>query len=214
MKRIHPGTVWLSISAVVLVAVCVYPWRRGFLLDDKWMHVSSVDENGDQIGRDEWHLIPKPDKINSNGLSHIAPYVARLVNSSKKGGSLIISSPDGTKACLIMRDGSQLMLKEHVMLGSSLHVKKSYTGPDLPPEAPERAKEAALRTLFTDLGIAPDSDYVHEYNGYADAMRELEYPLGNEVSQTTRIIQRLLKEVYHVQEADGLDFTFEEGRSP
>ncbi len=40
-------------------------------------------------------------------------------------------------------------------------------------------------------------------------MRDLQYPIGNEVGRTTMIIQRLLREVYNVQETDGLYFTFE-----
>jgi len=38
----------------------------------------------------------------------------------------------------------------------------------------------------------------------------LVYPIGNDIAQATSIIQRLLRDVYHIQDSDGLDFTFED----
>jgi hypothetical protein len=109
-----------------------------------------------------------------------------------------------------MRLEGQLKIHEHVMLGSSTPLtRKRLTQYYLPPEAAEPEKERALRKLFADLEIPPDEDIVHEYNGYADAMRDLLYPIGNDVSRATMIIQRLLREVYGIREAGGLNFTLE-----
>jgi len=40
-------------------------------------------------------------------------------------------------------------------------------------------------------------------------MRDLEYPIGNEIAQANSIIQRFLREIDHIQDTDGLDFLFE-----
>lgn len=174
-------------------------------------HIISVDKNGKQIGKGKWVHIPTPDKIDTNGLSHIATYVDRILTSASTLCSLIIASPDGSKACLIMRDAGQLTIKASIHLGSSSAATGvSLQKLNLPPHAAEPEREKAIRKLFAELNIAPDRDKVHDFNGYADAMRGLHYLIGNNVDQATYIIQRFLREVDHVEEADGLSFSFEE----
>ncbi|HLK58170.1 MAG TPA: hypothetical protein VKU00_16505 [Chthonomonadaceae bacterium] len=207
-------TDWPPIVLLVLIAACGVGllWACGrFVIATDWMHVSTVDKDGNRIGKGKWERIPKPDKVDAYGLNHIVKYVARMVKSPSPRCSLIIASPDGNKACLIIRQDEQLTILEHIMLGSSTPAKsfKKLNKGYLPPQAPEPEKEQVLHRLFADLQIAPNIDTVHDYNGYADAMRDLHYPIGNDVGRATMIIQRLLREVYGVQEADGLHFTFE-----
>ena len=202
----------ICIGVVALAAILFYLSRHPGTISSPWMHVVSLDEDGNQIGKGKWVRIPAPDRVDRNGLNHIVKYVARLVKSTSTRCSLIIGSLDDTLACLIVRREGQLHLLESIHLApSSRVVKKPFKRfPYLPPHTPEPEKEQAIRHLFAELNIAPDTDSVHDYNGHADAMRDLHYPIGNDVGQATQIIQRLLREVYHVQETEGLNFTFEE----
>src|ERR1051326_2720675 len=194
------GIVLLLLALVILGRVISLLSRSHFRFGINWMHVSSVDEDGNPIGKGEWVRIPEPDKIPENGLSHVVKYVARLVKSPSEHSSLIIASPDGNKACLIIGNKGQLKILEGIHLEpSSRVVKGPFRKWNIPPDSPEPEKEQAVRKLFEELNIAPEVDRVHDYNGYADAMRDLHYPIGNEVSQATRIIQRVLREIYQVQ---------------
>jgi hypothetical protein len=174
-----------------------------------WTHVSSVDEDGKQVGRGRWVRTPRPDRIDRNGLNHIVKYVARLVKSQSDNAHLIISSTDGNKASLVCRDKGHLKIIEMVYTGSSTPTKRKEPF-SFPPHPPDVEKEQAIRNLFAELGITAEKDFVHEYNGYVDAMRDLHYPIGNDIAPATLTIQRLLREVYHIRDTDGLDFTFEE----
>src|SRR5579862_5675664 len=127
-------TPWIAILVLVLVVACVY-WMRGFIYAFAgWMQVITVDENGNPIGKGEWHRIPKPDKIESHGLNYVVKYVARMVQSPSPRCSLIIAARDGNAACLIMGDEGYLKILEHVMLGSTVRLKKGYKGPYFPPQ--------------------------------------------------------------------------------
>jgi hypothetical protein len=108
-----------------------------------------------------------------------------------------------------MGNRGDLKLLESVHLVPTSPEQKSVGIPYVPPGEPEPEKEVAIRKLFADLKIAPDRDEVHDYNGYANHMRDLEYSLGNEAIRATVIVERLLREVYEVREEDALHFTLE-----
>lgn len=209
---IEPHRVFFLLVGLLCVLLCYlfYRWR-----DDTftipWMYVSTVDEEGNQVGKGRWVRIPDPDQIPENGLNHVIKYVARMVKSSSTRCSLIIATPDGDKACLIIKEDGQPKIYESVHLApSSPTPKKVWPHVVVPPSEPEPEKEQAIRKLFAELNIAPVKDEVHDYNGYADARRSLIYPISNDIVEATRIIQRLLREVYHVRDEEGLNFTFEE----
>jgi hypothetical protein len=170
--------------------------------------VVSVDEQGEQIDQGKWVNIPRPDIVDSFGLNHIAAYVDRLVNFASPRCSLIIASPEGGKACLIMRDADSLKVMEMIPAEPSSHEGKGHFRElNFPAPAAQPEKEAAVRKLFAELNLAPVYDQLHDANGYENGMRHLHYVISNDVDQATLIIQRLLREVYHVEEADGLNFT-------
>src|SRR5690349_4711382 len=128
------------------------------LRENRRMRVVFEDDDDDdnQNDEEEWVNIPPSDRIDSHALSHIGDYVTRLVQSSSPKASLIIASPDGKKACLIMRDENQLKIMESVHLVPSARIADSpYHSPtgwgrlflkllDLPTDAPEPEKEQAL----------------------------------------------------------------------
>jgi hypothetical protein len=194
--------VWLCVWFIVLTVVYVVRYLRArglFAHVSRWM-----------IGKGKLARTPLPDKIDSNGLNHVVKYVARLVKSPSPRCSLIIASPDRNIACLIRYGGDQLHVMESAPVESfSRVVKMPFRKLNPPPDASAVEKEQAVRDLFAELQIAPHAAVVHDDYGYADAMCGLHYPIGNDIGQATRTIQRLLREVYQVQEADGLHFTFE-----
>jgi hypothetical protein len=74
---------WPLIVILVGIVACIVALLWGsarFFTADQWMHVSTVDEYGKQIGKGKWERIPKPDKVDVNGLNHVVKYVARMVN--------------------------------------------------------------------------------------------------------------------------------------
>jgi hypothetical protein len=194
--------VWLCVWFFVLTVVYVIRYLRAhdlFARVIRWM-----------IGKGKLARSPVPDKIDSNGLNHVVKYVARLVKSPSSRCSLIIASPDRNIACLIRHGGGQLHVMESAPVESfSRLVKRPFRKLNPPPDAFAAEKEQALRELFAELQIAPHAAVDHDDNGYTDAMSDLHYPIGNEIGEATRTIQRLLREVYYVQEADGLYFTYE-----
>jgi tetratricopeptide (TPR) repeat protein len=160
-------------------------------------------------------------------LDDIAAYVGRLLKVDSLGGMLFLGPWQG-KGFTVERELSQLMIRVQIPLTPSgrkpalpfgalpwflrLHMAipalRFWRRRNLPPPAAEPEKEQAIRRWFTALNIAPDQDTVRDTPEYTDAIRVLRYPIGNQAKQATAIIQRLLREVYEVQETDELGFLF------
>ena len=169
---------------------------------------------------------PLLSRVEQAGLSHVAGYMARLVKPSSPGGFLMIGPQKGTGVS-VLHEAYQLYIQVSVYLVPSVRKVKQPSSlifnlfriivlirrisagklTRSPPVA-EPEKEQAIRRFFAELNIAPDKDSVRDVNGYADAIRHLRYPINNCVDEATELVQRLLREVYHVQEADGLSFLF------
>lgn len=158
------------------------------------MRVTYQDANGKQVQK--WVTIPAPDHYAKHGLQQVEKYARRILTSKTPHAALTISTIDHQKSCLLTRRAGQLFILETIRLAPADRAKPEH--------------EKAVRKLFQEFGIAPARDNVHEYNGVKDAMRDLEYPLKNDVGQVTKVLERLLQEVYHIRKKDGLDFTFEE----
>lgn len=180
--------------------------RRLYPAGDNWMRVTCVDENGNQLGASEWDYIPDPERIRKNGLSHVGKYVARMVTSQATRCSLQIDSSGEDRGCWISTGNDQLLIYERSYLTPVSHEANR------PVSLPETEREQAVRKLFQELQIAPFLDRVHEFKFKGDtyAVRDLVYPIGNEIERATMIIQRLLREVCGIKEKEGLDFAFSE----
>jgi hypothetical protein len=157
------------------------------------MELHTTDANGRPIVK--MVRIPPPVRVAKNGLSHLQEYAKRLVASKSPDASLIITCLDQKRSCLIMRLGGVLTIMESIELAPPI---------DANPE-----HEKAVRKLFKKLGISCTHDVIHDYNGVRNAMRDLEYPVKNNAKEVTRVLNLLLRDVYHVKKEEGLDFLFE-----
>jgi hypothetical protein len=143
------------------------------------------------------------DRVEQDGLSHVAGYVARLAKPSSPGSLLYITAQQG-KAVMLMREAYQFYIQVSVNLVSSGRKVEQPSGLffnlfrlyriifvrklNLAPPVAEPEKEQAVRKLFAELNIAPDEDSIGDFNGYADAICHLRYPIRSNVDQATRIV--------------------------
>ena len=133
-----------------------------------------------------------PDHYPTNGFDHIEPYVARFLVPSHKFKSLGISTPDGKRALsLRARDG-----KAEVFLSVEWR------------QEPER--EAAIRSFFKSIGIAPSMDYLAANGGVQGSTRCLEYPIKGSASEVTALTQRILRELCGVTPTEALDIDYKD----
>jgi hypothetical protein len=158
----------------------------------KKMRVVTVDENGKELGDERWVDIPKPDSFRSDGLVRVESYVSRVLRSSARFTSLIVATPDHQMAIsLRQRDG---------MPEFGLIVEWRS----------EPARERAIRQFFAERGLSAARDYLGGNGGVPDAIRLLDYCLPPDVHFITALTKDVLRQIYHLQEQDALDFTYQE----
>jgi hypothetical protein len=158
----------------------------------KTMRVVTVDENGKQLGDGRWVDIPKPDSFRSDGLAQIEGYVSRVLRSSARFTSLIVTTPDHQMAIsLRQRDG----IPE---LGLTVEWRSE----------PER--ERAIRQFFAERGLSAARDYLGGNGGVPDAIRLLDYCLPPDLHFITAVTKDVLRQIYRVREQDALDLTYQE----
>ncbi len=138
------------------------------------------------------HKIPEPDHYASNGSSQIEAYVTKVVHSTESFSSLIVSTPDGEVALLLLKQDSNLQITLSIDVTSK---------PD---------EEQALRRFFACRGIGPIDDYLAQNGDVPDATRMLSFPLPSDIEFVTVLSKELLVQVYGVNERAALDFSFEE----
>jgi hypothetical protein len=162
----------------------------------KKMWVVTVDEKGKQLGDGRWAEIPKPDSCRSDGLARIEGYVSRVLRSSARFTSLIVATPDHQMAIsLRQRDG----IPE---FGLTVEWRSE----------PER--ERAIRQFFAERGLSASRDYLGGNGGVPDAIRLLDFCLPSDGQFITTVTKDVLRQVYHLQEQDALDFTYQEDNEP
>lgn len=158
----------------------------------KKMWVATVDENGRHLGDGHWVKIPPPDKFSSDGFAQIQSYVSRLVRSSARAASLMITAPDHRMAVSILQRGR--------VLEFSLIVQRDS----------EPGREDAIRQFFATHGLSPSSDYLAGNGGVPEAVRCLGYSLPQDERFITDIASDLLCKIYSLRKEDGLHFTYQE----
>ena len=135
---------------------------------------------------------PAPIHYPSNGLSYVAPYIARLLAPTNTFKSLGISTPDGKHA-----------LGLHAQAGKA-EVFMSADG------LQEPKREAAIRSFFKSLGVDPVMDYLADNGGVQGSTRCLEYPLSGMTNDVTALTERMLQELCGVSPTNALDFDYNE----
>ena len=152
------------------------------------MWVTTVDENGKNLGDGHWVDIPKPKRFSANGFAHIESYVSRLLQSSASYTSLIISAPEQNIAGILWRrDG---------VPGFTICAQGSS----------EAERERAVRQLCGERKLSTAHDYV----AGDGTTRCLGYFLPPDVQFISRLTKDVLQQIYQVHEQDALDFTYQE----
>ena len=197
------GSIGLYVGACLVLAliagsVYYYAYHPIPIVDTRnWVRAGHTDEKGNFVQTGIFQQ-PKPDVYRMNGLLYLPEYSKRMVDKDSPDASLIISSLEGNKSCLLMRQGASVVIMEGVEIA--------------PPARAEKAHLKKVRTFFKSLGIKETKDDIHEYNGVANAMEDLEYPIGNDPAVVAQVTQRFLKEIYGVLDHEGLSFEFERTR--
>lgn len=184
-------TIWVGVI-IVAAGVLVYLARHPFHIKSQWMIVSTVDADGNPIGKSQLVRIPDPDVVMHDGLSRVEPFVTRLMASRARFTSLMIFTADGEQGIVVFYEHGQARLEMNVDWRS------------------EPKKEHDIRRLFAGLGIAPTEDYLAGNGGVPDATRILSYPVLGDASKVAALCCRVLREIYGVTDTERLDFTYEE----
>ena len=154
----------------------------------KKMWVTTVDENGKDLGDGHWVDIPKPKRFSANGFAHIESYVSRLLQSSASYTSLIITAPHQNIAGILWRRGG--------VPGFTLWVQGRS----------EAERERAVRQLFGERKLST----AHDYLAGDGTTRCLGYFLPPDVQFISRLTKDVLQQIYQVHEQDALDITYQE----
>jgi hypothetical protein len=72
----------------------------------------------------------------------------------------------------------------------------------------EPAREAAIRSFFSSLGILPSQDYLGGNGGVPDAVRILTYPVTGSTADVTTLTKRILNELCDVSTTEGLEINY------
>ncbi|MGH7973518.1 MAG: hypothetical protein ACREIC_32785 [Limisphaerales bacterium] len=102
-------------------------------------------------------LDPAPDLYPTNGFAHVASYMSRLQSSKKQKSSVIMATPDGQHALLVMRYGGK------TVLGVSVDRTKN------------KGEESGMLQFFSSLGMAPIRDYLSDNGEVKDATRTCDF---------------------------------------
>lgn len=154
----------------------------------KKMWVTTVDENGKDLGDGHWVDIPKPKRFSANGFAHIESFVSRLLQSSASYTSLIITAPDQNIGGLLWRRGS-------VPVFGLMFRGRS-----------EAEREQAARQFFGERKLSTE----HDYLAGDGTTRCLGYYLPPDVQFISRLTKDMLQQIYQVHEQDALDITYQE----
>jgi hypothetical protein len=179
----------LFLSSVIVVAVAAY-----FLLFPRDTFISFYEPSSGKVtfSSSGVSFESAPDHYAYNGFDHIEPYVARLLVPTKHFQFLHIFTPDGNR-------------------GVGLSAKDGVVKAVLTVEWRQEAqREAAIRTFFSSLGIAPSEDYLAGNGEMPDAIRFLDYPVSGNTTEITTLTKRILQELCSVSPTEALHIAFRE----
>lgn len=135
-------------------------------------------------------LLPRqPDRVRREGFSRVESYIDRLLHSRKQLSSLIVATPDGQHALLVMRQAGQTLLS----------VSVDRTKGD--------GQELELKRFFARLGMTPVRDYLSANGGVADATRSFEFHLVGDARVIARLCVSIFTDLFRVTDQQGLEFT-------
>jgi hypothetical protein len=157
-----------------------------FFPRDTFFTFSKPGGGGIRFGRNSVSWEAAPDHYATNGMSHLQPYIAKLLTPTNQPKTLIMFTPDG-------QHGFGLDALNGVV-SASLFVEWQK----------EPQREAAVRAFFKQLQANPSRDYL------AGNMRALEYPIKGTPAEVTALTRRILQELCGVSPTNALDIHYAE----
>jgi hypothetical protein len=174
--------IFAMLLAVVVVSYLV------FFPPDTFITFSRPNGRLVTFSRTSVEFRPAPDQYPTNGLAHVGSYMTRLQSSPKQRASVIIATPDGQHALLVVRDAGQMVLDV-----SADRTKNN-------------GEEAKMLDFFSKLGIAPMRDYLSDNGGVKDATRTCHYALSDDPQAVARLCISVFTNLFGVADEHGLEF--------
>lgn len=184
----------MKIALVIFVGVIVVAVIAYWLLFPRNTHFLFSRPGGGKVifSRTGISFAAAPDHFATDGMDHMAPYVARFLESAKQFKFLQLSTPDGTR-------------------GFWFDARQGVVHADLMVEwRREPQREAAIRAFFSSRGIAPSQDYLASNGGVADATRVLAYLVTGSPAEVTALTRRILQELCGVSPTEALNIKYSE----
>jgi hypothetical protein len=182
----------MKIALLVFVGVLVVAVVAYFLAFPPNTFISFSKPSGGMVtfSRTGVSFEAAPDQYATNGFDHIEPYISRLLVPTNHFKFLQMFTPDGTR-------------------GFGLDAKDGVVNAGLTVEwRQELQKEAAVRSFFSSLGVAPSRDYLAGNGGVPDATRILDYHVKGNTAEVTELTKRILKELCGVSPTEALDIRY------
>jgi hypothetical protein len=177
----------LVFVGVIVMAVVAY---RRFFPPNMFLNFSSRRCGTVTFSRTGVSFKAPPDHYATNGFDHIEPYVSRLLAPTSHFKFLHMFTPDGAR-------------------GFGFSAKDGVTNAGLMVEwRQESQREAAIRSFFASLGIAPSQDYLAGNDGVPDATRILDYPIKGSTVEVSALTKRILQELCGVSPTEALDISY------
>jgi hypothetical protein len=178
-------------AAVLVFAVLVAVAVIGYLVffpSNTFITLNRADGRSFTFSRTSVSLEPAPDQYPTNGFAHVASYMTRLQSSPKQRASVIIATPDGQHALLVVRDAGQMVLDV-----SADRTKNN-------------GEEAKMLEFFSKLGMSPMRDYLSDNGGVKDATRTCHYALSDDPQAVARLCISVFTNLFGATDEHGLQF--------
>jgi hypothetical protein len=175
------------ITLAVLLVVAVFCYLVLFPANT-FITVSRPGGRAVTFSRTSVALEPVPDLYATNGFAQVPSYIARLQHTPKQRASVIIATPDGQHALLVVRDAGQMVLDV-----SADRTKNN-------------GEEAKMLEFFSKLGMVPMRDYLSDNGGVKDATRTCHYALSNDPQAVARLCILVFTNLFDATDEHGLEF--------
>ncbi|HVT11115.1 MAG TPA: hypothetical protein VHE55_02520 [Fimbriimonadaceae bacterium] len=189
------GQRWVAlVSVLVVIGFGLGYWflgRRFHVGASPERFIQVLDSNG-KVLESKWEPYRAPDHFDEDGLSHLKPYVQRLLDSHNWFTTISIFTPDGQHGFALWKQGG--------VVTANLIVEARK----------EPAREKRIREFFAGRSIQPSEDYMAGNGGVSDSTRVMSWPITGNADTVTSLAQRIAQELCDIPNHSGLDIQFEE----
>ena len=181
----------IALIAITGIAIAIVNYRLRIPRDS---HLIMYSSNGASmtLSHDSISFSAAPHHYTTNGLSHVAEYLPRLLSQSTRSRSLDIYSSDGNRGFSL------------TMNNATLEAMLSVEWRENP------AQEKAIRAFFDSLGAAPTQDYLADNGGVTKATRCFTYPIKGDIDEIMSISHHILTNLCTISPNEGLNIRYQE----